>query len=52
MNNFYSNNDSRFNEIRTTINQLSKDDLEKLMNSEDEIIQFVRNLPEVSQLIS
>ncbi len=47
MNNFYPNNDSRLNEVRGMIGQMNGDDLKKLMNSDDEVIKFVQNLPEV-----
>jgi hypothetical protein len=41
------NNDSRLNEARAMISQLSVDDLTKLMNNDDDVTKFVRNLPEV-----
>ncbi len=47
MNNYYMNNDSRLNEARAMISQLSVDDLTKLMNNDDDVTKFVRNLPEV-----
>jgi len=47
MNNYYSNNDSRLNEARTMINQMSVEELTKLMNNDDEVTKFVRNLPAV-----
>jgi hypothetical protein len=48
MNNFYTNNnDSRLNEARALINQMSGEELTKLMNNDNEVIKFVQNLSEV-----
>lgn len=49
MNNYYTNNDSRLNDVRTALNQLSSDDLNRLMVNEDELIKFVQNLPDVCE---
>jgi len=51
MNNYYTNNDSRLNEARAMISQMSGEDLKKLMNSNDDVTKFVQNLPEVCVLI-
>lgn len=48
MNGYYSNNDGGLNEARGIINQMSVDDLKKLMNSDEEVTKLVRNLSEVS----
>jgi phosphate uptake regulator len=47
MNNFYPSTDNRLNEARTLIQQMSNEELEKIRNSDDEAIKFVRNLSEV-----
>jgi hypothetical protein len=47
MNNFYPSTDSRLNEARTLIQQMSNEELEKIRNSDDEAMKFVRNLSEV-----
>lgn len=47
MNNYYGNRDNGLAEARNIINQKSEDDLNKLMNSEDEIYKLIGNLNEV-----
>jgi hypothetical protein len=48
MNGYYSNNDKGLNEARGIINQMSVEDLKKLMNNDEEVSKLVRNLSEVS----
>ena len=50
MNNFYPSNDVRLNEARRLLSELSVDDLQKLVNSDEETNKFIEKLPEVSLL--
>lgn len=50
MSNYYPNNDNRLNEVRSIISQMNLDDLKKLMNDDEEVLKFIRNLPEVCSI--
>ncbi|CAF2405256.1 unnamed protein product [Rotaria sp. Silwood2] len=50
MNGYYNNNDGGINEARTRINQMSLEELKKLMNSDEEVTNFVRGLSEIQQI--
>ncbi|UJR21212.1 hypothetical protein I4U23_024309 [Adineta vaga] len=52
MSGYYPTNESGLNESRVLINQMSVDDLKRLMNNDDEVTKFVQNLPEVQQMES
>ncbi|CAF4713074.1 unnamed protein product [Rotaria sp. Silwood1] len=50
MNGYYNYNDGGLNEARSRINQMSFEDLKRLMNSDDEVTKFVRSLSELQQI--
>ncbi|CAF0974912.1 unnamed protein product [Rotaria sp. Silwood1] len=50
MNGYYNYNDGGLNEARSRINQMSFEDLKRLMNSDDEVTKFVRSLSEPQQI--
>ena len=45
----YQSVEQGMNEARTMINQLSVDDLKRIMNDDNELNRFVQKLPEVVQ---
>lgn len=47
-NNFYPSNDARLNEARRLLNELSVDDMQKLINNNGEMDRFIEKIPEVS----
>ena len=46
--NFYANNDVRLNEANALLNQLSVEELNKLLNNEQEMNKFIQKVQEVS----
>ncbi|CAF1542540.1 unnamed protein product [Adineta ricciae] len=52
MGDFYTNNDSIFNEAQRLVERLSDDELKNLMTNDAEVTKFVQNLPEVQRLES
>ena len=52
MGDFYTNNDSIFNEAQRLVARLSDDELKNLMTNDAEVTKFVQNLPEVGVMTS